>query len=76
MRVKVDMKIWVSPKIFSAEMFPDAPEYQAPMEELGMCEVDESLALGEMIIEFDDGQRVLLRQGEEDTKIEILPRAG
>ena len=49
------MKIFVSP-----ESFREYPSYKDAMKQAGICEVDESLKLGEILVEENDGTKTLI----------------
>jgi len=60
-----DIEIFVSPECFSKELYI----YRKPMESVGICKVDESLALGEMIIKYRDHQTKMLMHSDGKTDI-------
>jgi len=57
------MKIFVS-----KESFKDLEQFEIPMEAVGICIVDESLRLGQVIIEANDGKRYLIGMSEDGTQ--------
>ena len=62
------MKIFVS-----NDSFKDNPGFKEPMARAGLCGTDESLSLGEIIIE-SDGRKFLVTTilGQEDPTIQVL----
>ncbi len=50
------MKIRISPKLFSGEL----SRFKGPMEQAGICVVDETLELGQMVITDGAGQEFLI----------------
>jgi len=60
------MKIFVSP-----ETFKEYPNYKDAMKWAGVCEVDDSLKLGQIIIEKEEKERYLIEMtmNENETKI-------
>ncbi len=58
------MKIFVSP-----ETYKTAPQYEIPMAQAGICEVDKTLKLGQILVEHDDGAKYLIEMSATDTVV-------
>lgn len=55
------MKIFVSSETFEGSLI----KFKDPMERVGMCKVDESLKLGQILIKNDDGKKYLVEMTPE-----------
>jgi len=64
MNIKGNIKIFVS-----KETFKTHPQYQEPMKKNNMCDVDDNLKPGEIIVEDDRGNRTFVKVQKDTDEV-------